>query len=258
MWRATDLVTQKNHQSLGHPTGFPNLDEQLADQGWPKNGLVEVTYQSIGCGELRLLVPVLEVLSRSRNQWVAWIDPPLIPYAPGFQSLGIDTDKMLLIHTKNRKDALWSLEKTCKSKNCSVVLAWMNDPLEFKETQRLQLAAKLGDCLTYLFHPLSSNSQKPSASELRLSLSASEKAGVIHVDVTKRRRGWATHGILVEVSQVLDTSENPLMDVKEKIQLWRGTKQTREPRGLATKEADDIALPYPELGKPSTQMTTPQ
>ena len=221
VWLAKDIARQT---FSGISTGYENLDAALPNDGWPDSGLVEITYQSMGNGELRLILPALKQLSQSQNKWIAWIDPPLIPYAPGLQSLGVDIGKILLVHTKKVKDMLWSLEKSCKSKNCSAVLAWTNRTLKFKETQRLQLAAKMGGSLVYLFHPLSHMSESSSASELRLALRPTEKSGTIKVDIKKRRRGWPTDDIPIDVSQVIDTSNNQLMDIKEKLQLWRGTK----------------------------------
>ncbi len=233
LWLAKDLTTSA---PSGISTGYENLDAALSNKGWPNSGLIEITYQSMGNGELRLILPVLRQLSQSQNRWIAWIDPPLIPYAPGLQSLGVDIRKILLVHTKDVKDMLWSLEKTCKSKNCSVVLAWINRPLKFKETQRLQLAAKVGGNPIYLFHPLSYCSENSSASELRLVLRSTEKSGTISIDINKRRRGWPIYDIPIDVSQVIDTSNNQLMDIKEKLQLWRGTKTPVKPRRNPSKD----------------------
>ncbi len=233
LWFAKDINTQT---FSGISTGYENLDAVLPNKGWPNSGLIEVGYQSIGNGELRLVIPVLKQLSQSRNKWITWINPPLIPYAPGLQSLGIYIRKILLVHTKQIKDTLWSLEKICKSKNCSAVLAWTNSPLKFKETQRLQLAAKMGSNLIYLFHPLLNHLENPSAAELRLALKPTEKPGTINVDINKRRRGWPIYGISINVSQVIDTSNNQLMDIKEKLQLWRGTKTLTPPRRKLSKD----------------------
>ena len=220
LWLAKDLTFQR---SSGISTGYENLDSVLPDAGWPKSGLVEIEYQSIGVGELRLLAPVLKQLSQSRNQWITWIDSPCIPYAPGLHSLGIDIRKILLIHTKKNKDILWALEKSCKSKNCSAVLVWLNQPLKFKETQRLQLAAKAGGNLIYLFR-LSTQQSGSSASELKLNLRHTEESGVINIDILKRRRGWAVYGVKLNVAQIIDTSKKQIQDVREKLQLWRGTR----------------------------------
>jgi len=140
------------HNSLGVSTGYDNLDSVLSDSGWPISGLIEIQHQQVGNGELRLIAPALKQLSQSRNQWITWVNAPLIPYAPGLELLGIDTQKILLIHTKTHQDTLWALEKSCKSKNCSAVLGWVNRPVKFKETQRLQLAAKMGGNIIFLFH----------------------------------------------------------------------------------------------------------
>ena len=221
IWFAKDINTLA---PSGISTGYDNLDSALPNKGWPKNGLVEIEYQATGNGELRLVVPALRELSQSRNQWITWINPPLIPYAPGLQSLGVDTGKILLIHTKQNQDTLWSLEKSCKSKNCSAVLAWINRPFSFKETQRLQLAAKVGGNVVYLFYPGSNHTERSSASELRLLLKTTAQPGTINVDVSKKRRGWPVRDIAIDVSQVIDTSDNQLIDIKEKLHLWRDTK----------------------------------
>ena len=221
IWFAKDINTVA---PSGIATGYDSLDSALPNKGWPKSGLVEIEYQATGNGELRLVVPALRELSQSRNQWIAWVNPPLIPYAPGLQSLGVDISKVLLIHTKQPQDTLWSLEKTCKSKNCSAVLAWINRPFNFKETQRLQLAAKMGGNVIYLFYPGSNHIDHSSASELRLLLKTTAQPGRINVDISKKRRGWPVRDIAIDISQVIDTSDNQLMDIKEKLHLWRGTR----------------------------------
>ena len=233
VWLAKDMNTRT---SSGISTGYEYLDAILPNKGWPNSGLVEIGYQSIGNGELRLIIPALKQLSQSQNKWITWINPPLIPYAPGLQSLGVDIGKILLVHTKHIKDTLWSLEKTCKSKNCSAVLAWTNRPLKFKETQRLQLAAKMGGNLIYLFHSCLTHSKNSSASELRLSLKPTEKPGTINIDINKRRKGWPIYDIAINVSQIIDTSNSQLTDIKEKLHLWRGTKGLTSPKRKLSKD----------------------
>ena len=73
---------------------------------------------SSGLGELKLLLPVLKTLSR-QARWIAWVNPPFIPYAPALKAAGVDIDKILLIHPKNHKDALWALERATQSGTCS-------------------------------------------------------------------------------------------------------------------------------------------
>ena len=223
LWMAKDMAL---HNSLGVSTGYDNLDSVLSDSGWPISGLIEIQHQQVGNGELRLIAPALKQLSQSRNQWITWVNAPLIPYAPGLELLGIDTQKILLIHTKTHQDTLWALEKSCKSKNCSAVLGWVNRPVKFKETQRLQLAAKMGRNIIFLFHLSHSGSVSSSASELRLLLKSTEELGVINVDICKKRGGWPVRNIRLSVSQTIDTSAAQTQDIKEKLHLWRGTRAT--------------------------------
>ena len=221
LWMAKDMTL---HNSLGISTGYDNLDSVLSNSGWPSSGLIEIQHQQVGNGELRLIAPVLKQLSQSRSQWITWVNTPLIPYAPGLQSLGIDTQKILLIHTKTHQDTLWALEKSCKSNNCSAVLGWVNRPVKFKETQRLQLAAKTGGNIVFLFYLSHSNSASSSASEIRLLLKSTEEPGVISVDICKKRGGWPVSNIKLSVSQTIDTSTTQTQDIKEKLHLWRGTR----------------------------------
>ena len=59
---------------------------------------MELLLPCAGIGELRLLMPALRALSNTQNRWLAWINPPFIPYAPALQAAGIESSKILLIH----------------------------------------------------------------------------------------------------------------------------------------------------------------
>ena len=117
-----------------------------------------------------LFIPALKALSQQQDRWLAWINPPFSPYAPALRTLGVDINKILLVHPKDHKDALWATEKACKSGTCSTVFAWLDESqLTFKDTQRLQIAAKQGNTLSCLFRP---QNEQPSMAELRLSVRA--------------------------------------------------------------------------------------
>ena len=63
LWRARHLV--RGGSRSGHPTGFPELDAELHDGGWPSAGLAEFLCDTPGIGELRLLLPALARRSQS-------------------------------------------------------------------------------------------------------------------------------------------------------------------------------------------------
>ncbi|NJN53247.1 MAG: translesion DNA synthesis-associated protein ImuA [Gammaproteobacteria bacterium] len=130
---------------------------------------MELLLDQLGIGELRLLTPALTALSEEAR-WLAWINPPHIPYAPALSALGIDVGKVLLVHPQQHQDALWSVERTLRSGTCSAVMAWLDESrLRAPEIRRLKLAAREGNTLAVLFRPLAAAAQ-PSMAELRLGL----------------------------------------------------------------------------------------
>ena len=173
LWRARDLPGQTcAEQSAGIPTGFDQLDRLLPGQGWPRAALSEILCDSAGIGELGLVAPGLARLSREQARWIAWINPPFMPHAPGLAAAGIDVGKVLLIRTgqadSSGQDALWALEQSLESGACSAVLAWLDERrLRIPDLRRLHLRAQQGRAWAVLFRP-GLASRNPSAAELRL------------------------------------------------------------------------------------------
>mgnify|MGYP001814001450 CR=1 FL=1 len=220
LWRAGQLAQQNQQQKPGIPSGYKQLDEHLPGKGWPVAGLMEFMLTSAGTGELRLLVPALQQLSHNEARWLTWINPPFIPYAPALQSVGIDTRKILLIHPRTHLDALWALERACKSGSCSMALAWLDEKkLKLKDTQRLQVAAKQGQTSTCLFRPKTALTQS-SMAELRLALNPL-KPGQVSVDILKRRGGWPVSNVVLPVAQTTETDYPESVEVQHHLEVWR-------------------------------------
>ena len=147
LWRGVDMAGQGCH---GHSTGFPPLDNILPGRGWPHKGLMEIITPHWGMGELQLLIPLMRSIVE-QGQWILWISPPHLLYAPALIQAGINTDQVLLVKLDTScKDALWSMEKALQTENCGLVLAWQNW-LPNKVLRRLQLAADVGNTLGVLF-----------------------------------------------------------------------------------------------------------
>lgn len=224
LWRAGQLIRAPE----AVPTGFEVLDRHLPGHGWPVAGLCELMLPTAGLGELRLLLPALRVLSR-QARWIAWVNPPFIPYAPALQAAGVDIDKILLIHPKSHQDALWALERATRSGTCSAALAWLDErELRTKDTRRLQLAARQGGTLSCLFRPMEAL-EESSMAELRLAIrapvaSAAEASAAeerwmpdgLEVSIRKRRGGWPIAGLSV----LLDPGRRPA-EIREQLSLWR-------------------------------------
>jgi len=208
-----------------------------------------VLHAQPGLGELRLLAPALADLSEAEDRWIAWINPPAIPYAPALGRFGIRTDRLLMIHPKSHQDALWAAEQAARSGTCSAVLIWLDDNrLKHAETRRLQVAAKQGNSLACLFRPTRA-AQHASAAELRLQLhnpsyasnstSTSTKNAAsystMQVDILKRRGGWAIDNIGINL--VGDDPVRRLQDIQQQLSLWRDLQRQPLQTHLPTKQA---------------------
>ncbi len=166
LWQASANI-KKN---TGIPTGHPQLDRQLHSGGWPTGAITELLTDKQGIGELRLLIPALTQLSQ-RQQWVAFIAPPYIPYAPALAERGVNVSHILLVHPKNQKDQLWATEQALRSNTCCAVFTWLpQEKINTTDLRRLQLAAQHGNCLGVLYRPTSvAQHASPSALRIRLS-----------------------------------------------------------------------------------------
>jgi len=184
LWRAGELEADEG----SIPTGHAALDAHLAGRGWPRGGLIELLCDRAGIGELRLLAPALSALS-AEPRWILWLNPPHIPYAPALAAHGIDVCKVLLVHPRQHRDALWALEQALRSGTCSAALAWLDErKLKGPEIRKLKLAANEGKTFAMLFRPESASGHASTA-ELRIRLRSSASTSV-EVDIVKRRGGW--------------------------------------------------------------------
>jgi len=169
------------------PTGFAELDAQLPGGGWPRAALTELLTNQRGIGELRLLLPALARLSKD-DKWLVLVAPPHRPFAPGFESLGVNLARLVMVETRSDGESLWAAERCLRSGSCAAVLVWPGSgprtPL-----RRLQLAAEEGRSLGVVFGSMR-NAAHPSPAPLRIQLAASR--GRLELQILKRRGGgWA-------------------------------------------------------------------
>ncbi|WP_309044262.1 translesion DNA synthesis-associated protein ImuA [Marinobacter sediminicola] len=168
------------------PTGYQALDNQLGGLGWPRGALSECLMDAPGIGELTLLVPLMQRLSQD-GKTVFWLNPPYTPYAPALARECINLDQVIMIHTDDKDDFLWTLENCLRSPVTGLVIAWPGK-LAAREVRRLQLAAEAGSNVCVLFrerHYVKQNS--PAA--LRLELEPDHQQG-LKVNMVKRRGSW--------------------------------------------------------------------
>ena len=177
------------------------LDKVLPGNGWPQGAVTEIVTDTVACGELSLLLPVLARLSQA-NHWISMIDPPWIPYPPALHGRGLALEKLLLVHTKDRAESLWACEQVVRGISGGAMLAWP-DELSFSEMRRLQLAAERTQKTVFLFHDArAANASSPAA--LRLQLTADD--GDLQIRVLKCRGQRPVSSIRIRRSQLLQAS----------------------------------------------------
>ncbi len=166
------------------PTGIAALDALLPGGGLPLGAVTEILLPQEGIGELRLLVPALAEQSR-QGRWIAWIDPPHVPYAPALAAMGVRLSRVLLVSAGTDRDRLWAAGQCLRSGACGAVLAWPGECGD-RALRRLQLAAGKGGGVGVLFRPELSAAH-PSHAALRLRLARSPRGAV--VEILKGRGG---------------------------------------------------------------------
>lgn len=170
----------------GESGGFAELDRLLDNTGWPRGALSECLVDAPGIGELQLVLPLLKQLTAAK-QTVFWLNPPHIPYAPALAREGVDLDQLVIIHTENRQDMLWTMENCLRSPVTGLVMVWPETLLS-RDIRRLQLAAEAGNNLCLLFRQRKLAEQSSPAA-LRLELTPGQHLG-LDLKVLKRRGGW--------------------------------------------------------------------
>jgi cell division inhibitor SulA len=182
VWRADRLGPSGGEgDTPARPTGFATLDAELPGGGWPAAGLTELLLAAPGCGELRLLAPTLAAVA------MLWVAPPLLPYAPALAALGVALDRLTIATPARAADAAWAAEQALRSGALGAVLWWQGaEPVAPATLRRLHLAAQEGRTPLFALRPAAVRAQS-SPAPLRLALATAAAAGVLALDVFKRR-----------------------------------------------------------------------
>lgn len=173
------------------PSGFRLLDEQLPNGGWPSRCLTELLLAHAGVGEIRFLATTLASLTQAGRE-VVLLAPPHLPDPAGWEQLGIDMRRVLIVRTPRPADRLWALEESLRSAAFGALLAWLPEDKALARhdvLRRLQSAAASTDGLTFLMRP-SAAQYHASPAPLRLSLAVGQPAGhrrTVSVRLLKRR-----------------------------------------------------------------------
>ena len=186
IWRGRQTAPRAQRSTA--PTGYGTLDTCLPGGGWPIGALTEILYPQEGIGELQLTLPTLARLSQG-ERWIAWINPPLTPYAPALAAHGVNLQRLLWVCTQRPEEGLWALEQALRSGICAAVLSWPAC-CDDRTLRRLQLAAEHGQALAFLYRPLET-ARKASPAALRLTLQQTPDG--LAVNFMKCRGAWISN-----------------------------------------------------------------
>ncbi len=177
VWRAGRMGIAR---STATPTGYPLLNRELPDGGWPHGGLIELLLQQTGIGEMRLLQPALQALG---NRRIALLQPPHLPHIAAWRDWGLPAQRLLWVRAPRHADAVWSAEQILRNGSCGALLFWP-PAIRHESLRRLQLAAQASDMVCWLLRPLSAAAE---ASPAPLRIAVRPLAGSVQVDIVKRR-----------------------------------------------------------------------
>lgn len=165
-------------------SGFAPLDAALHG-GWPRGHLIELIGEPFGCGETRLLLPLLAACA-AEGLRIVLVAPPAIPWIPGWRQLGVEPDRLLLVRAETRDDRVWSCEQVLRQANTGAVLAWLSEA-PTSALRRLRLAAAAGDACGFIYRPLRA-ARQPSPAHLRIRWQTA--ADHLGVEILKHPSGW--------------------------------------------------------------------
>jgi hypothetical protein len=170
VWRGRAIAPRASDQS----TGNPDLDAALPSGGWPENSLIEILLGADGVGEIDLLVPTLARMTQAKHT-VVLIGPPYIPYAPAWQTRGVDLRYLEIVET-DAKQAIWAFEQCLRSGSCAAVVGWPHK-IDNHGLRRLQVAADTGHALGFAIRDRK-HLDNPSPASLRLELTVGRQVAI--------------------------------------------------------------------------------
>lgn len=146
VWRAHEQA-----QIKAEPTGFAALDRVLPGGGWPVGAVSEVLHTQPGAGELSLALPLLARLTAQARRPVAFVAPPMLPYAPRLAGAGMALSRALVVEADGAQDRLWCAEQLLRAA-AGAVLLWI-DKADTQALRRLQLAAEDNEGCVLVYRP---------------------------------------------------------------------------------------------------------
>ena len=188
----------RHASGAGVRSGYPALDAALPAGGWSRGSVTELLVERPGIGEFSLLLPALRALTAS-GDWVAFVNPPHLPYAPALLAAGLPPERLLIVESGRCEDTLWAAEQLLRAGSLAAVLVWVTRSTPARQ-RRLQLAAERGEAVALVYRPGAARAEhSPVGARLALSM----RAGRLALEVIKAR-GGRTGSVSIEPESLPD------------------------------------------------------
>ena len=162
----------------GVASSFAVLDAFLPWRGWPMGAMTEIMTDTVGCGELSLLLPAMARLTQEKRP-ILCIGAPHTLFASALAQVGIDATRVTQINPsstlKHSKENLWSAEQALKTGLPGMVVLWSptHGHIPPEALRRLHLATIGSETMLIHFRGASCMSQ-PSPAWLRFGYAADD------------------------------------------------------------------------------------
>jgi protein ImuA len=180
VWRA-DQLGQARTSAVS--TGFPALDREIPEGGWPCGCLIEILQPQPSVQEWRLIGPSLRPLLQG-GRAVVVVGPPKPLHLPGLRHLGIEEQQLIWIQANAPSQRLWATEQVLRANAAAAVVAWMPQARP-EQLRRLQVLAQACEGPVFICRPLVAR-HDPSPASLRI-VSRPLIDWQIQVQIVKRR-----------------------------------------------------------------------
>ena len=145
--------------------GIPAVENWLPERHLVPGSLVELLSSAGGAGAWTLALFFARNACGSGKVLVV-VDGQACFYPPAAVSLGIEMDRLIVIHPKTLADAALAVDQSLRASAVGSVIGWY-DRLTTAAFRRLQLAAESGGGLGLLLRPITAR-RTPSFAALRL------------------------------------------------------------------------------------------
>lgn len=216
-------------------TGFPSLNENLTDGGWPCGCLIEVLQSQPSLLEWRLLGPSLGPLV-SGGRTVVVIGHPKQPHLVGLRHLGIEEDNLMWVKVDLPSQRLWATEQAIRSNAAAAILTWLPQARP-EQLRRLQVLAQGCEGPVFILRSVEAR-HDPSPAPLRL-LASVLFDWQLKVEIFKRRGPALENPILLD--SIPGGLHHVLTQRMRRPSLIRATNEARRALGRPAHLSDTAA-----------------